>query len=66
MIPTLASFLNLAGPDLIVIMIFIAILVILAVPALIALPIIFIVNHRQQKATATSICGAPTAPSFCA
>lgn len=47
MIPLLASFLNLEGPDFIVIAIILFVL--LGIPALIALPIIFIVTRRSKK-----------------
>jgi hypothetical protein len=47
MIAHLASFMNLAGPDFIVIAIILCVL--FGIPALIALPIVFIVNRRNKK-----------------
>ena len=47
MIPSLASFFNLAGPDFLLIAIILFVL--FGIPALIALPIIFIVNRRSKK-----------------
>jgi len=46
MMSVVASFLNLAGPDLIVIAIIIAVL---AVPGLIAIPIVFYLERRRKK-----------------
>jgi hypothetical protein len=46
MIVRVASFLNLAGPDLIVIAIIIAVL---AAPSVIALPIVFYLERRRKK-----------------
>jgi hypothetical protein len=43
----IASFLNLSGPDLIVIALIIAVLA--GIPAVIALPIVFIINRRGKK-----------------
>jgi len=47
MIGRIASFVNLAGPDLIVIMIIIAVLA--GIPTAIALAIVFIINRRSKK-----------------
>jgi hypothetical protein len=47
MITPLATFLNLVGPDFIVIAIIL--LVVFGIPALVALPSVFIVNHRSKK-----------------
>jgi hypothetical protein len=47
MIAHLASFMNLAGPDFIVIAIILCVL--FGIPALIALPIVFIFNRRNKK-----------------
>jgi len=47
MIAQLASFMNLAGPDFIVMAIILCVL--FAIPALIALPIVFILNRRSKK-----------------
>jgi hypothetical protein len=41
-----ASFLNLAGPDLIIIALIIAVL---AIPALIAIPIVFYIARKNKK-----------------
>jgi len=46
MMSVVASFLNLAGPDLIVIAIIIAVL---AAPGLIAIPIVFYLERRRKK-----------------
>ena len=47
MIAPLANFLNLVGPDFLVIGIIL--IVLFGIPALIAVPIIFIVNRRRKK-----------------
>ncbi len=46
MIARLGSFWNLAGPDLVVIAI---ILAVLSAPAVIAIPIVFYINRRSKK-----------------
>jgi hypothetical protein len=43
----IASFQKLIGPDLVVILLIIAVLA--SIPALIALPIVFILNRRSKK-----------------
>jgi len=42
-----ASFLNLAGPDIIVILIIIAVLA--GIPAAIAIPIVFLLDRRRKR-----------------
>jgi len=46
MIAPIANFLNLAGPDLIVIALIIAVL---AAPGLVAIPIVFYLERRRKK-----------------